>query len=138
MRKRLSILIALAAAVMIAVATVIPAFAWTIFLPEPATAVCGAPSGADVLPEIDVIQHSYEDAQISNTSGDDCYALYTKEYVTLYSGAYYSRGGVWVAGYPGKVDIGVEYVDVKEVENQFNFCGAGYATCWGFASMYGP
>jgi hypothetical protein len=123
---------------MIAVATVVPAFAWTVYQPEPASSVCSAPAGADVYPEIDIIQHSFDDAQIGNTSGNDCYALYTKEYVTLYGGAYYSRGGIWVAGYPGKVDIGIEYVDVKNVENQFNFCSANYTTCWGFSSMYFP
>jgi hypothetical protein len=146
MRKRLSILIALAAAAMIAVATVIPAFATEYYTPLDASYYCVAPAGSYVEAQVE-LDTSSSLARVANTYADDCDSLFVRGYAILYNGQYVQMsGGGWTSGFPAVVTAGPYAhgsgsggpTDVKQVDNQYNFCDVTGTMCYGFSDFVAP
>jgi hypothetical protein len=139
MRKRLSILIALAAAAMIAAATVIPAFATEYDYNVLASTVCGGPSSEWVQVQT-IIDYSGAGAGTVNTwdpdtgtFGNHCYWLYSQGYVEFATGGGdRMSGGGWAGGYPSSVAVDHYTSDnVVLVDNSYEFCNQSMSACNG-------
>lgn len=120
MRKRLSIPIALAAASLIAVATVIPAVAVS-----PVSMSCGG-TGSLGQGVSYATWHTSGNAYTKNMQSSYCYWLYVEAYVDLGNGGYYDLGSRtttnnqytdYLDGYSG---------DVVGVHGQHNMCNDQY------------
>jgi hypothetical protein len=139
MRKRLSILIALAAASMIAVATVLPAAATGYDHGIYSSSICGGPSSDYVTAEI-ILDYSEALSQTINTYSSHCYWLYSSGAVEFYNGGGdQMSGGGWKSGYPGYSATDWYYSDtIVIVHNYYDFCNQGMTQCYGSAVYDAP
>ena len=130
MRKRLSILIALAAAVMIAVATVMPAFAWD--ATDSVALACGASQTATGQAQADWFVQG--DVATFNTPTNACYYLYAAGEVEYSGGTWQDiyPGAPWIGGGPGEITYAPLPGDVIAVTGTHAACNQTSTICSGF------
>ncbi|HXU23980.1 MAG TPA: hypothetical protein VN697_08125 [Tepidiformaceae bacterium] len=133
MRKKLSIVVALAAVAVIAAATVSSAFA----SPPSVPLDCGAAQNATGISAL--IYGSSGWVETDNSLSNSCYNLYASGEVLLASGSWIDLGSVWVGGYPGSVLPSQPYSgDVVQTEGVNNACNNGFTVCAGYKATSNP
>ena len=131
MRKKLSIIVALAAAAVLAAATVSAAFA----APAEVALDCGA---AQTALGISALTYGSEGwVETENTPSNGCYSLYASGEVLLASGSWVDLGGYWSQGYPGSLTLPYSG-DVTHTSGVNNACNYANTVCAGYTPTSDP
>lgn len=133
MRKKLAIIVALAAAAVVASATISSAFA----SPTSVSLDCGAAETATGYADLNYGSSGW--VETDNSAGNDCYELYAAGEVLLGGGSWIDLGSVWVGGSPGSVLPSEPYSgDVVETSGVHNACNNGFTICAGYTDTSNP